>query len=412
MRYGGGIPTYLGLSPNSRMNFAVPGVFASDQNIPGNRRGDFASALLQIEPNGTAPLLALSSGMESADAADTVITWFEENHLSGRAQVTAAGGVNSAAIQVTLVDASFIIPGTIMLAEATGEFVFVEAVVGNTITIDRGFAETVAQAIANSAFLQRIGTAFEEGSARPIGMAQLGYPRFNYMQIFRNAWDVTGTARRIEFYTGDVVAKNKADCGRFHAEDIEKSILYSRKSLGMRNGKPYRTMDGVLVQLVTNIQVEAGSVAWTDIQSFLQGIYTRNIKGKPNERMAFIGNTALGVINYIALKQSFMMIEPGVTEMGIKVMKWMTPFGDISLMTHPLMVESPLWTKELYVLHPGAMRTRWLRRTTPDTYDQDGRRAGVDADFGVLTSEMCVEYKAEVTGGKFTGIDTAGAKLT
>ena len=166
------------------------------------------------------------------------------------------------------------------------------------------------------------------------------------------------------------------------------------------------------LQIVTNIYSQSGSVAWTDIQGFLQAVFTRNVKGKPNERIAYCGNSVVAVLNYIALKQSVMEISPGITEMGIKVMKWMTSFGDISLMTHPLLVENPLWTKNLYVLHPGAIRTRWLRRTTPDTYDQEGRRAGVDADFGVLTSEMCVEYKAEITAGIFTGIDTAGAKLT
>ena len=67
---------------------AVKGVFASDQGIQGDRKGDFAAALLQVNPTGTAPLLALSSGMESADAADTVVIWFEENHISGRINLT------------------------------------------------------------------------------------------------------------------------------------------------------------------------------------------------------------------------------------------------------------------------------------------------------------------------------------
>ena len=43
---------------------AVKGVFASDQNIQGTRRGDFAGALLRVMPTGTAQLLALSAGME------------------------------------------------------------------------------------------------------------------------------------------------------------------------------------------------------------------------------------------------------------------------------------------------------------------------------------------------------------
>ncbi len=106
---------------------AVKGVFASDQNIQGTRKGDFASALLQTQPTGSAPLLALTSGMQSKDAQDTVITWFEENHLAGR-----VGILNNAGVGVDLVvseaDATQIIPGNIYLIESTGEHVFVDAV--------------------------------------------------------------------------------------------------------------------------------------------------------------------------------------------------------------------------------------------------------------------------------------------
>ena len=67
---------------------AIKGIFASHSNIVGTRRGDFASAILQTNPTGNAPMLALSSGMASRGLGDTVATWFEENHLSGRIGVT------------------------------------------------------------------------------------------------------------------------------------------------------------------------------------------------------------------------------------------------------------------------------------------------------------------------------------
>jgi len=93
----------------------------------------------------------------------------------------------------------------------------------------------------------------------------------------------------------------------------------------------------------------------------------------------------------------------------MKVTKWMTPYGDISLLTHPLMNESHAWRGNMYVLHPGAMRTRYLRKTAEDPYDANGSRAGVDGDFGVITTEMSCEYKAGMTAGIYTGISTAAA---
>ncbi len=386
---------------------AVKGVFASDQGIQGDRKGDFAAALLIVNPTGTAPLLALSSGMESADAADTVVTWFEENHISGRINITNNAGVGTSII---VDDATIIVAGAILLVESTGEYVFVQSVAGSTLTVIRGFAGTTITTVDGSGTpepFQRLATAHEEGSAKPTAVVNLGFPRFNYLQIFRNAWDVTGTARHVEFHTGNLVAKNKRDAGFFHAEDMERALWFGRKSIGIKNSKPFRTMDGVLTQITTNVTSQSTNTKQEDLNLHFENVFSRNIKGKPNERISFCGNTVIRIINEIAHLDGVNNLAPGQTDFGFKIFKWLTPFGDISLMTHPLFNESPFWTKDMHTLHPGAIRTRWLRRTHEDTNDRDGTRAGVDADFGVFTSEMCVEYKAERTGGKYTGIDTA-----
>jgi len=391
---------------------AVKGVFASDNNVPSSRKGDFASGILMTMPTGSAPLFALSSGMQSVGAMDTVVTWFEETHLSGRISVT-----NNATTGTTFVvdDASQAVAGLVYLVETTGEYVFVESVSGSSLTVERGFAGTTITSINGSSTnvpIQRISTAHEEGSSKPTAIANLGFPRFNYMQIFRNAWDVTGTARAVEYQTGDIVAKNKRDAGTYHSEDIERAIIFGKMAIGTQNGKPFRTMDGIQSQLSTNVQAQATNTTWSDIDSFLQAIFERNVKGQPNERIAFCGNTVLSTMNAIARidgNQTQINLEPGQTDFGMKIVKWMTPYGDVSLLTHPLFNESPLWTKDMMVLHPGAYRTRYLRRTFEDTNDKNGTRAGADADFGVLTTEMCVEYRAERTGGLFTGIDTAAA---
>ena len=386
---------------------AVKGVFASDQNIQGTRKGDFAGALLRVDPTGTAPLLALSSGMENIDAVDTVVTWFEENHLAGRISVTNNAGSNTT---LNVDDATQVVPGAIFLVEESGEYVFVLSISGAALTVERGFANTSVSAIDGSSTpvpIQKIGTAYEEGSSKPVAIANLGFPRFNYMQIFRNAWDATRTAKHVEFHTGNVVAKNQRDAAGFHAEDIEKSLWFNRKSIGVKNGQPFRTFDGVLAQITTNVTTQSTNVKQEDLTNHLQAVFERNIRGKPNERIAFCGNTVVNVIGQIASLDGVQNLQPGQTEFGMKVMKWITPFGDISLMTHPLFNESPVWTKNLFTLHPGAMRIRWLTRTFEDRNDKDGTRAGVDADFGVFTSELTVEYRAERTGGKFTGIDTA-----
>ena len=387
---------------------AVKGVFASDQNIAGTPKGDFASAILQVHPTGSAPLLALSSGMNSSDVKSVVTTWFEENHLAGYLTVTNAAGTGPS-LNFSAADISELLAGMLILNQGTGEYIFIESISGLVATVTRGFGGTTNTSISATDKVQIITTAHEEGSSKPTSIANVGYPRFNYMQIMRDSWDATGTAKAVSYHTGDVVAKNKADAGVFHAEKIEKAFLWGKKTIGTLNNKPFRTMDGIVNQITTNTSSQTTNTQWEDIDNFLQTIFERNIKGQPNERIAFCGNTVIGVLNKIAQLDGVINIAPGQTDFGMKVSKWMTPYGDISLMTHPLMNENPIWSKELYVLHPAAIRVKYLRRTFHDTNDKDGTRAGSDADFGVFTTEATIEYGCELTGGIYTGIDTAAA---
>lgn len=385
---------------------AVQGIFASDSNIPGSKKGDLASGLLQTEQTGDAPLFALTSGMNSADASDVIVSWFEENPLTGRALIT-----NNATTGATLIvaDATELVAGCVCLIETTGEYVFVQSISSNTLTVTRGFGSTTVTSIDGSGTnigLQRIGNANEEGSSKGTSLANLGAPRFNYMQIFRTPWDVTRTARQIDYHTGDIVAKNKQDAALLHAADIERSLMFGVMAVGVMNGKPFRTMKGITKQLSTNVtaQPDANGTSWAQLDAFLQNVFSRNIKGKPNERLVWCGNTVVNAIQQIARLNSTTQIMPGVKKFGMNVREWETPFGTINLMTHPMFNQSPLWTQDLLIVHPGAIRTRYLSRTFEDAYDKNGTRAGVDGDFGIWTTEMSVEYKAEATGGYYSGI--------
>lgn len=389
----------------------VPGVFTSDQGIVGTRRGDFASAILQAMPDGSAPLLALSSGMPRENATDVIITWFEEQFQTGRVQATNNAGTG---VTITVDDASGVFAGQIYLVEPTGERVYVTAVTGSDLTVVRAFGEgQTAQALDGSGTpvgLQRIGTAFEEGSSRPPAVAYMGYPIFNYCQIFRNSWDATLTAQQVSWTTGNHVAKNKRDCMSDHSIDIERSAWFGVRGFGVKNNKPFRTMDGIMNMIKTNVTSQVTNTTWDDIDEFLRPIFQYNVQGKPNERIAFCGDTVVTVLNKIArLNSAGMNLDAGQTEWGMKVMKWITPFGSISLMRHPLFSINPVWTKMLVILHPGSIVWKYLRNTSWDNYDRSGSRAGVDADYGVLTSELSMKLTTEKTAGIFTGIDTAAA---
>ena len=402
---------------------SVRGIFTSDANIEGTRKKDFASAILMIMPQGTAPLLALSSGMQGSDLRETITTWFEENYLSGRiTHTTNLAGTTAAGAEATITgisDANQVVEGQIYLVEATGEHLYVSSVSGSTIKMQRGFAGTTVAANDGSTTaqgLQRLGSAHEEASDRPVAIANRGTARFNAIQTFRNSWNVSGLAQQISYIGGSIEQKSIRDCTIEHAADIERSLIWGRYSFGLRNMNNFTTMHGLQAQIkdneregnsgVKNVVKASGAVTYTNFRNWLQTIYEKNVKGKPNERIGFCGNGVLNALDDIvrATGSGEVQLRVGQTDYGFNVRKLITPYGTISLMTHPMMVESPMWTNELFLFHPGVTELRWVRRQVWDNYNTTGSRGGKDADYGVVTSDLTICYKAAVTGGIYTNI--------
>lgn len=388
---------------------AVPGIFASDQGIVGGRTGDFASAILKLHPTGSAPLLALSSGMSRQRANDTVVTWFEESKISGRTAVVSG----STTTTVVVADGSSYIPGVILFVEASGEYLQVTGVSGNSLTVVRGIGGTAIVSVDGTDFVVRVGNAHEEASGMPIPVVAQGNPRMNYTQIFRNSWAISGTAKAVRFHTGSQLAKNRMDAAFFHAEDIERAIIWSTKHIGVSAGRPFRIQDGINKQIEQyggTITAQGNNFSLGELRDFLRTIFATNVKGKPNERIAFAGDIALQTMNEAVRLDGQHQFVTEDNAFGLQFTTFISPFGRIKVLTHPLMNENPVWQEELYVYHPGAIRTRWLRATNSEGYDRDGLRiSGKDADEGVITSEMCVEAAAAQTMGIFTGINAAVA---
>lgn len=397
----------------------IQGIYASNQGIVGERTGDFASAVLLKNPTGTALMLALTAGMGKAPARDTIFTWFEDAHQSGRGAI-ASGGTTTT---ITVDDGSRYIPNQVLMIEETGEYVFVTAVVGNALTVIRGMGGTPITSVNNTMHTQLIGNAHEEASGMPTAVTQQGSPRMNYTQIFRNSWAVSGTVKAIDFRTGNKVAKNKRDCAMYHAEDMERSMLWGVKDIRTINGKPFRMTDGIKTQitqyggqvLAANSAKPGGSpvagqMSQYDLSEYFRKVFSKNVKGQPNERISIGGDITLQVLNQMAILDSTYQITQGETKLGINIATFVTPWGTIKHMTHPLMNENPVWQKEMYTLHPGAIRRRVLRETFEEGYDTNGNRINaVDADQGLVTTEMGIEVGAADVMGYITNMAVAVA---
>lgn len=392
----------------------IRGIFASHNGIVGDRQTDLAARVLMTMPGGSAPLLALSSGMGSEGVRDTAYSWIEDSHISGNSEVTVGG--NAAAVSITVADSNIWVPRTILMNQETGEHMLVTSVAGNVIGILRGLSGTTADTITIGDKLQSIGSAFTEGDGKPTPVAQRGETRTNFVQIFKNGWAITGTAQAVGFVTGSQMAMNRSQCLAYHAEDIERAFLWGRKGVMTLDNKQFRLSNGILAQLEdyggivesATDGVTPGNYSLKLLQNFMRRIFDIRVKGMPNERIAFCGSQVLEIIQHMVLLDSTYNIEKLETAYGITVTRIVGINGELKLMSHPLMVENDLWNSELYVLHPGLIKRRILRDSWSEEFSpRKQNNAGVDATEGYIAIEMGFEVKGAETMGILRDIQVA-----
>lgn len=396
-------------------NMAVRGIFASHSSIMGDRVSTLSSRILIKGYGGTATLLALSSGMKEEKVTDTNWSWVEDSHISGNTNCPA--GATNVATTMVVADPNLWVNNSVVLVESTGEHILVTGVSGTTVTMRRAFAGTTAAAIPAAGTLQLIGSAHAEGGSAPDPISQSGESYQNFVQIFKNGWAITGTAKAIQYLTGSKLAQNKEQCIGYHSEDIERAFLFGRKGLTVIGGKELRTSNGVLAQLadygglvVSANYGGAGQMSTAGLQNFIRQIFDRVAKGLPNERIAFTSTQVMELIQQMVRKDTRYDLTASESEFGFNI--WTLSFlsQKIKFMTHPMMVENATWAKQIYVLHPGLITKRILRPTWTQNFTQDGNtNAGVDADSGFIADELGFELKGAELHGMMTNITTAVA---
>lgn len=379
----------------------LPGIFTSNSGINGERMDSFSNRIWKYGYAGTAPMLAISSGMTRNKLDSKIVHWFEEEEYAGRVEI-----VNSAGTGTTItIKEGTVLPKSILFVETTGERLFVTATAGKTITVERGFAGSPITGITGSdanpvgAFV--IGSAFEEASDAPQPLMTVGYPRMNYSQIFRNSWANSRTATKVNWHTGDKVAKNKNDAINNHARDIERALLFGSKSMFTVDGRQDSTMDGIVSMIKSNVVALAdGKLDYYKLVDFISQLYEYNVDGMPQERVAFCGNNVISVINKLVYNRNDIRISVGQTDYGIKINTIHTAFGDLTLMTHPMFNASPTWRNNLLVYHPGAVSLDYMT----DAEVTDSTPPGMDGEKYTITSELTMEYAVEKTAGLLTNI--------
>jgi Family of unknown function (DUF5309) len=387
------------------------GIFSTGGLTQDLAKKSFAAMITRLMPNGSAPLFGLTSMLPTDTAVQVEHGFFTKTMLFPQLTI-GSGGQLATDTLFTVTSTTNVLPGMIMRVDSTGENILVNTVVSSTqVQVIRGVGTVPAQAIAASINLWQVGNAFEEGSIRPQSLIINPVRVTNLTQIFRNTWAITDSVRATMMIAGETnVAESRQDCAAFHAADIEKGIFFGQKSQGIRNGQPFRTMDG-LINIVgnlsyypsyysaTNVNTAGSTTNYTQLEGFLDPVFNQATDPKvANERVLFVGGAAKRVLNNIGrLNGTYYMVD-GQTEWGLQFSTFKTARGQFRVIEHPLFNSNTSWAKMAVAVDLSTFRLAYLgdRKTMNVEFNNSDNNGdavdnGIDAVGGTLTTELtCV----------------------
>jgi len=400
---------------------------------------NYREEILWLDPNGTAPLLAISSRARKGEALDNGDFNYYVNILPERGGALAGscvyldpalttpyvtGGVAGDTLYLKMVEAlptgwghSF--PGEAIVGEfREGQHVVIRyseepAMDVNarvTAVVPNGAASYIAvklleaddnsgqgNDLSDADYVYIIGNANPEGgySVDPINYLPVSVN--NHTQIFKNSLMFTGSDLETKLRTAkDKAAKMKQkrfETRLLHMLEMEMAFYFSK--LGSRtasNGELEWSMMGVFEFIGTyasqNISDYRYAAAYSGKtwlekgEDWINESLNANFKYKPRgevapmDRLGFIALDGLQALNRLALASGQQELRPKQTSFGIQVVDWYCSGGVVHFIVNPIFNQNVTLNKTALIYHPKNFEYVWLRNR--DTKREDVTPTGFD----------------------------------
>lgn len=368
------------------------------------RPGSYRESLLKWFPNGRVSLTALSSKMaKSRKITDPEHTWFVKDFPLQAGSITIPGAANLGLFTDSLLTAAYQVPTTDPVAVAAigtslhlgiTPAVAAEIRAGHTIqltddshpqntgvllvtSVDAGFSATAGRVSctcieaddngaaygANFAAGRRYwgncdrlkinGNAHSEGADRPDAVQYDATTHTNYTQIFRTALDLTRTAERTKIrYGTDAYKLLKGDTLEMHGWEIEKAAHTGQIWNSRVNGRPIRTMQGLIPWITANTgltdgpshiydfvhdaSVPAGTTWEAGGEDWLNNALAEIYSNGDSSRFCFDGLGASLGLTHLAEVFGNINLTPSDKLYGLDITEWRTSGVNLGFKTHPM----------------------------------------------------------------------------
>lgn len=351
----------------------------STENIPASRRvRDVSRKIHYLDPSA-APLTVLTKKASKASVYNPKYEWIEKDLPARWDAVNNGAGYTAGDTSIVVDHGAYFSVGDVVLVPRTGERVRVSNVSTNTLTVVRSVGPTAAAALLDNDDFLIIGNAYAEGAnAGSEKSHQETYP-YNYTQIVRTPYGVTGTETQTENYTGPDKPRLRAEKAIEHMIDIERTILFGERDIDTSStDNPRRYTGGFLYYATSNVKDFGGVMTEAELEDWCEDLF--HYTGGSDTKFVAAAPTPISVLDQLAVAR--LQLVPRDQTLGMTVKQFVTSHGNLMITKHRLL-EDGYTTGDGYggymlAVDPSKIGYRFLRnrdtklRTDIQAPDLDG----------------------------------------
>lgn len=230
----------------------VSGLRASSSETANRIIFDAEDVIHRLEPEAT-PLITLTAGIKKRRmATQQRFDWFEVDPYPSELAVSGAQTAGDTSIEVQTGTGSRAAGSFVYVNRKTREVIRVTSVSTDTLTVVRGYGGYSA-AMTDGDVLELIGTAFEDGTGFGTMKSVQSANLYNYTQIFRTQYGLTGRMQNTDLYGGNDLTNQRKDQGILHKKLIEKAFFFGKRNLVAGSTGPITTTQGLEASISSNV---------------------------------------------------------------------------------------------------------------------------------------------------------------